>query len=141
MPEDVEGVEFPDVAAMLAALTHRRFIRFRPGRYGRVDVFAFEAGNPGHPPDLIAELSMWSNAETLAALTSLDQAVVYDDEIIFDENYSLWTKIANKSARNREEANAAALFERRLIEQKRVLGGEMKRGHRAFGFYPLDGGS
>src|SRR5580698_10610460 len=102
MSEDVEGVEFPDVAAMLAALTHRRFIRFRPGRYGRVDMFTFEAGNPDHPPDLIAELSMWSNAETLAALTSLDWAVANDGELVFFEGYSLWSKIANKSERDRE---------------------------------------
>ena len=84
----------------------------------------------------------------LGGLRTLDMLVRNDHEIVYYEKYAVWSRIANKGKQAftnapREgdyDSCATELYERRLEEQQRILNGKIKRGHKAFDFYPLDGG-
>jgi hypothetical protein len=132
-----------DIAAMFAALPKapNRFIKLLVGAYGRCDMFYLKEGL-GDAQRTIADLSLSDDA-TLAALRSLDHAVKTDDHTVFRE--TVWFQVSEgKTFADRREL-AAPLYERRKAEAELMIREEpkreeLKRGHKAFGFYPLDGG-
>jgi hypothetical protein len=87
--------------------------------------------------DAIGRLSTDPSGETLVALRTLDEIVKTDADIVFYEAY--WARTAHKADIPASKL-AAPLYERRLVEQERIGNGSIKRGHKAFGFYPLEGG-
>jgi hypothetical protein len=135
------------ISEWVASLTARsplRYILFHPGKYGRMDNFELiEVSAPGTGQrEVIERISTDPANETLAALRLLDAVAMSDPELTYHRKYSIWSKCSNKAeiARYLDEPIAARLYEERLSEQQRILAGKLKRGHKAFGYYPLDGG-
>ena len=114
-------------------------VRFVPGRFGRTDNFYLVEGQPLNRQE-VAALMCFNEATTRGVLRTLDEAVKTDAMTVFFPHYAIWKRVANKSDRHRG-ALALPLYERRLQEQQRILAGALKRGHKAFGYYPLDGGT
>ena len=130
---------------LISGLTAKGQIRFCPGKYGRVDKFYLEEGgkHPDPQPYIChVDLDTQPGDETLAILRELDRLVTDDPELVASPLYEggrLWFLFPRKDGAAHTDNDFAALYERRLIEQERLLSGEIKRGHKAFGFMPLEG--
>lgn len=125
-----------DADALLAELTDERYIRFHPGKYGRTDIFYLKEKGPSFKT--VGEITAWSEEETMSILEKIDQLVMVDRSVSFFADESAWVRTVDDRC---GDGLAVPLYRRRLDEQKRILDGEIKRGHKAFGYYPLDGGS
>lgn len=134
--------DMPDMQTMFAAMYagQGRYISFLVGKYDRTDHFDLVEGAL-QERRVLGRLMCWDSAETLAALRVLDEAVRTDATTMFMSGY-LWSNISNKRDYPADDVEhfAVPLYERRLVEQERILKGELKRGHKAFRFYPLEGG-
>jgi hypothetical protein len=130
----------------------RRDIFFEPGKYGRMDNFIlwefglYRRGRSLQPTywKRIGQFSTDPDTDTLAVLRLLDEAVATDPKLVFDRHFGgSWTRIADKAefAKPSTPPISSRLYERRLAEQQLILNGKLKRGHKAFGYYPLEGGT
>jgi len=126
------------IGEMLSALPQgeRRFISFSVGKHGSADTFTLHEGIWGDR--VIASFTASSSDQTLAALHVIDEAVRLDDATVWTFDFRFCRRTDNKGVNDRDYL-AAPVYERRMIEQERLLSGEIKHGHKAFGFYPLDG--
>jgi hypothetical protein len=125
-----------------------RFTVFIPGKYGRLDYFAVREGILSDQY-AVAEINT-DDRLTLAALVLLDNATRTHEQVAYYQpgiaqpgrrGYgAVWNMISNKRIGKPFEP-AADLYRRRLAEQRRILDGSLRRGSRAFGFYPMDGGA
>jgi hypothetical protein len=135
--------EFRRFSEMIEAFvmhpTPYRIITFAPGKLGRVDLFWLEEFTSSVPVQRIGQFQCDTPEATLAVLRVLDDAVTHHPEVCFYK--SSWHRFANKGEQSDEFAQgvAATLYMRRIYEQSRICDGKLKRGHKAFGFYPLDG--
>lgn len=129
----------------LAPKTHFLHLAFAVGKYGRQDLFCLrhvqvpEDGRANAIVTTVGKFDCWTPEESIAALHVLDDLTATHPEVIFSTY--VWSRIGNKASHPEWfNANcAAALYRRRIHEQERILAGTLKRGHRAFGFYPLEG--
>ena len=112
-------------------------IRFEVGKLGRVDRFVLTKGGPGREPEEVLELSTEPGEGTAAVLKVLDDLVTADTAFgVMYSNphdsryaYCLWCRMIDRQ----EWATAPKilpLYERRMIERKRICDGMLKRGHK-----------
>ena len=130
----------------LAPKTHYLHLEFAAGKYGRQDLLWLrhvqvpEDRRANPIMTTVGAFDCSTPEESLAALRVLDDLTATHPEVIFSTY--VWSRIGNQTGSHPEWFNAncaAALYRRRIHEQERILAGTLKRGHRAFGFYPLEG--
>jgi hypothetical protein len=120
-------------------------IAFEVGKFGRTDRFVLRRER-----EETRELTMWSQEETETVLKILDGLVDSDPEfgVLYNNPhtphyaYCHWCKPTGMDGKFLAQAKVVRIlpiYQRRMHEQKRVVAGTLKRGHRDFGFFPLDG--
>lgn len=152
---DSEVVAYASFAAMLDVLlnhpTQDPYIKFALGKFGRMDMFYLrEIHWSGNRAQCIyyGYFDGGTPAASLAALALLDQTVATHPELTCSAGGRgsvdcVWGRVSNKNDHPDlyHDTCAAALYARRIEEQQLILGGKLKRGHKAFGFTPMDGHS
>jgi hypothetical protein len=138
----------PDIHAMVNLLVadDLHHISFAVGKLGRVDRFVLCKGNPGHPPIEILDLSTEPEDGTAAVLQILDDlvdtdptfGVMYNNPRDTRYAYCLWQRMLDRKERE-TKAKILPIYRSRMLERRRICNGELKRGHRDFGFFPLEG--
>jgi hypothetical protein len=121
-------------------------IEFEPGKLGRVDRFVLLRAGPGYRTELL-ELSTEPGEKTGAVLKILDDLLKTDPTLrVFYNNprnskyaYCLWRRDDDTAPPECIDAKILPLYTRRMAERERICNGTLKRGHRDFGFYPLEG--
>jgi hypothetical protein len=142
VPRDLTPLRLNKFFDVLKGFDEGRMLHFRPGRYGRVDMFFVREYTVARRNYTIGLFATQPGDDTLAALQALDERVRNDDVTMFSEEAISWIHArSGKLQRHRDEANTAHLYQRRLREQQLLFAGKIKRGHKAFGFFPLDGGT
>jgi hypothetical protein len=124
-------------------LTGKLMIIFMPGKFGRVDLFTLHERNG--QGEAIATAETQPGEETLAFLMKLDEQVRITPQLSCVPASMgigmVWQVIGNTIDMHLHKIdNCAELYRDRLDQQQRVLEGKIKRGRKAFGFFPLDGG-
>jgi hypothetical protein len=117
-------------------------------KFGRCDRFILRArAINGRPYRDVADYQPESAEETLEILKTLDGLLKTDPTFVLlyasglrreIKGYCFWYRITGLIG-NIKEPLVAPLYARRILEQKRILDGKIKRGHMAFGFWPLEG--
>jgi hypothetical protein len=139
----------PDIHALIAELRPNSLLHvsFQPGKLGRVDRFVLRRGNPGRPPiELMEFITDPDDGGTCRALQILDDmvdadpafAILYNNPRSAKYAYCLWERHDDR----KDWATVPKilpLYQKRLDERQRIYDGTLKRGHKEFGFYPLDG--
>jgi hypothetical protein len=139
--------EAPDIHAMVRVIrpgdVHR--IVFEVGKFGRTDRFVLRRER-----EETMELTCWSQEETEAVLKILDDLVDTDHDfgILYNNPrtpryaYCHWCKPIGTDGKRFAYSRGLKIlpiYRRRMDEQKRLADGTLKRGHRDFGFLPLEG--
>jgi len=145
--------EFESFKALLNVFRARdAVLYFVPGKYGRVDLFYLQSPRRHADVDrhVFGYLHTQPGDETLAALRQLDMLLENGSDSFcivctnpprgigvcwFDVDYK-----RDFTAAQIKSMKSAPRYERRLAEQTRILAGEIKRGHKDFGLFPLEGG-
>ena len=80
-------------------------------------------------------------AQILATLDELvektDLGFLYNNPTEAKYGYCIWARMNNRQ--DWACRMSLPLYRSRMEEQRRIINGEINRGHRVFGFYPLDG--
>jgi len=129
---------------MLAIENHH--IRFEVGKLGRCDRFSVYRLSADAAPVEVMELQTQHGEETLFILDALDGLVESDADYGVSFNncldpryaYCIWDKGTQRSG-VLEEPKIGPIYRRRMQERERICSGTLKRGHKDFGFFPLDG--
>ena len=141
MPPEAKTIQ-EMIGRLVAGDSHQ--ISFEVGKFGRCDRFVLRRTAPLQKPVEITELATEPGDQTLGVLlfvdglveTDLQLGVMYNNRR--DHHYCLWCRMLDRE-QWATEPRIAPLYERRMLEQKRICDGTLKRGHIEFGFFPLEG--
>jgi hypothetical protein len=144
-------VETSDIHAMLEFLRPSRSqqpgqhqVAFEVGKLGRVDRFVLRLADPNVSRE-VSQLCTEPGQGTEHVLAVLDELVEHDATlgVLYnnprDPRYAfcLWTRMTNR--KDWARCRILPLYRTRMSERLRMCSGDIARGHREFGFLPLDG--
>jgi hypothetical protein len=121
------------------------YISFEPGKLGRVDRFVLVKAGPEYRTE-VGSFSTQGGEETASVLRRLDDLLETDPTFVVHYNnaskpqyaYCLWRRDDSPSRRE-PLAKMLPIYRRRLADREKIFSGKIKRGHKDFGFYPLEG--
>jgi hypothetical protein len=143
--------ETSDIHAMLGFLQPspsqqpgQHQIAFKVGKIGRVDRFVLRIADPSVRREVF-QLCTEPGAGTENVLAVLDELVEHDATLGMLYNnprdpryaYCMWTRMIRR--KDWARCRILPIYRTRMSEQLRICRGDITRGHREFGFLPLDG--